>query len=40
MFQTTNRFGIPSIIIYLFLKGFLQPPLLINQLMGKGTTLW
>jgi len=28
--------GIPSIIIYLLLKGFLQTPLLINQPMGKG----
>jgi hypothetical protein len=31
--------GIPSIIIYLLLKGFLQTPLLINQPMGKGH-LW
>ena len=28
--------GIPSIIIYPLLKGFLQTPLLINQPMGKG----
>ena len=28
--------GIPSIIIYLLLKGFLQTPLLINQPVGKG----
>ena len=31
--------GIPSIIIYLSLKGFVQTPLLINQPKGKGH-LW
>ena len=30
--------GIPSIIIYLLLNGFVQPPLLINQPMGKKRT--
>jgi len=28
--------GIPSIIISLLFKGFLQTPLLLNQPMGKG----
>ena len=31
-----GRFGIPYIIIYLLLKGFLLTPLLINQPVGKG----
>jgi len=31
--------GIPSIIIYLLLKGVVQTPLLINQPIGKGH-LW
>ena len=32
--------GIPSVIIYLLLKGFLQSPLFINQPMGKGHLWW
>ena len=35
-----GRLGIPSIIIDLLLKGFVQTPLFINQPMGKGHLWW
>ena len=39
--EPLGRFGIPSIIIYLLLKVYSkQPPLLINQPMGKGHLWW